>query len=86
MQWQMLFTVKTLNLLKRIDIENVRLIDSNGLRIIIKVKNEKDNIRVYFNGTKEKCIDFSKKLTDNIVISPSFNGEDAYKYQLKLSF
>ena len=75
---------ETFKLLKTVDIKNITLVNSNGLRIIVKVKDERDNIRVYFNGTKEKCIDFSKKLTDNIIISPSFNGEDAYKYQLKL--
>ena len=75
---------ETFELLKTLDIKNITLVNSNGIRIIVKVKDERDNIRVYFNGTKEKCIDFSKKLTDNIIISPSFNGEDAYKYQLKL--
>ena len=81
---QQLGLEKTLNLLKRIDIENVRLIDSNGLRIIIKVKNEKDNIRVYFTETKDKCVEFAKKISENVIITASFIGEESYKYQLKL--
>jgi hypothetical protein len=71
-------------LLKKVDIKNITLVDSNGLRIVVKVKNEKDNIRVYFNGTKEECISLSKKLSDDIIISPSFIGKDTYKYQLKI--
>lgn len=71
-------------LLKKLDIKNIKLVDSNGLRIVVKVNNEKDNIRVYFNGTKEECISFSKKLTKDVIISPSFISKETYKYQLKI--
>lgn len=76
---------KTLELLKPLSIENITLINSNGLRIIVKVKNEKDNIRIYFSETKDKCFEFAKKITENVILSPSFIGEECYKYQLKLN-
>lgn len=81
---QKLSLEKILELLKTIEIEKITLLNSNGFRIIVKVIDEKDNIRIYFNGTKEECLQFSKKISDNIIISPSFHGKDSYKYQLKL--
>lgn len=81
---QQLGKKKTLELLKQLKIESVKLVNSKGLRIIIKLKNEKDNIRVYFTGTNDECIKYAKKITDNVVISPSFIGKNCYKYKLKL--
>ena len=76
---------KTLELLSTLDIENICLKYSNGFRIIVKVKDEKDSIRIYFTeGTREDCLEYSKKISDNIIISPSFYGEGYYKYQDKL--
>lgn len=75
---------KTLELLKTLDIEKITLINSNGLRIIIRIKNYRDNLRVYYSGTNDECLEYSKKISDNLVISPSFYGKDSYKYQLKL--
>jgi hypothetical protein len=75
---------KILELLNTIEIEKITLLNSNGFRIIVKVIDEKDNIRIYFNGSKEECLEFSKKISYNIIISPSFYGKDSYKYQLKL--
>ena len=75
---------KTLELLKTLDIEKLSLVFSNGLRIIIRIKNYKDNLRVYFSGSNEECLEYSKKISDNIIITPSFYGKDSYKYQLKL--
>ncbi len=78
------FTLKEiLEMLKTLDIESVTLKYSNGIRILVRVKNEHDNIRVYFNGTNDECLDFVKELTDNIIISPSFDVK-VYKYQDKL--
>lgn len=75
---------KTLELLKTISIENVTLVDSKGLRIIVAVKDEKVNIRIYFSGSKENCVKYAKKIYKNVVITPSFIGKECYKYQLKL--
>lgn len=75
---------KTLELLKTLDIEKITLVNSNGLRIIIRIKNYKDNLRVYYSGTNEECLEYSKKISNNITITPSFYGKDYYKYQLKL--
>lgn len=75
---------KTLELLKTLDIEKVSLVYSNGFRIIIRIKNYRDNLRVYFSGSKEECLEYTKKISDNITITPSFYGKDSYKYQLKL--
>lgn len=75
---------KTLELLKPLEIENISLVNSNGLRIIVKLKNKKDNIRIYFSGSNEECLEYANKITDNIVISPSFIGKDSYKYQPKI--
>jgi hypothetical protein len=71
-----------LDILKNVEVENVRLVDSNGLRIILRIKDEKDNIRLYFHGTKDECIEFAKKITSNI--TPKFLGEICYKYQDKI--
>lgn len=81
---QQLGKKKTLELLKPLKIESVKLVNSKGLRIIVKIKNEKDNIRVYFSGSNEECIEYAKKITANVVISPSFIGKNCYKYKLKL--
>jgi len=81
---QQLGLEKTLELLKPLEIESVSLIKSKGLRIIVKLKNEKDNIRVYFSGTNEECIEYAKKITENVVMTPSFIGKNCYKYKLKL--
>ena len=81
---QKLSLEKILELLETIEIEKITLLNSNGFRIIVKVIDEKDNIRIYFNGTKEECLEFSKKISDKIIISPSFHGKDSYKYQLKV--
>jgi len=71
--------------LKSINIENIRLIKTNNeLRIIVKEKGAKDNIRVYFKGSKEDCESFARQLTNNVEISESFQGNDCYKYQSKL--
>lgn len=75
---------KTLELLKPLEIEKVTLTNSKGLRIIIKIKNEKDNIRVYFSGTNKECIDFANKMSKNVIINPSFIGKESYKYQTKI--
>ena len=75
---------KTLELLKTLDIEKLSLVFSNGLRIIIRIKNYRDNLRVYFSGSNEECLEYSKKISNNIIITPSFYGKDSYKYQLKL--
>lgn len=76
---------KTLQLLSTLEIENVCLKYSKGFRIIVKIKNEKNNIRIYFTeGSRKDCLEYSKKISDNIIISPSFNGEEFYKYQDKI--
>ncbi len=75
---------KILKLLKNVEVESVKLVDSNGLRIVIRIKKEKNNIRMYFKGNKDDCLIFSKKISDNIIISPSFIGKECYKYKLKL--
>ena len=71
--------------LKSIDIESVRLVKTpNDLRIIVKETGSKDNIRVYFKGSEDQCLDFARELTENVEISESFRGTDCYKYQTKL--
>lgn len=75
---------KSLELLKPCEIEKVTLTNSKGLRIIVKLKNEKDNIRIYFSRTNDDCVTYAKKITDNVILSPSFIGKECYKYQLKL--
>jgi hypothetical protein len=73
------------NKLKSIDIESVRLVKTaNDLRIIVKEIGSKDNIRVYFKGSGEECLDFARELTENVEISENFRGTDCYKYQTKL--
>lgn len=70
--------------LKSIKIEKIRLTDSNGLRILVKPVNENINIRIYFNGSKQECIEYVKHLTDNIELSEAFRGKQCYKYQSKI--
>ena len=73
-----------LDKLKTIDVEQVRLVRTAGeFRIIVKEIGARDNIRVYFNGSKEECEDFAKKISDNVEIAESFRGT-GYKYQNKL--
>jgi hypothetical protein len=74
---------KIIELLKTVDIDHLYLTNSNGLRIIARLKNENTNIRVYFKGDADCCLEFAQKISINIVISPSFYKE-TYKYQLKL--
>jgi hypothetical protein len=75
---------KTLELLKTVDVESVTLTDSKGFRLIVKIKGERDNIRIYFSGKREECVEYAKKISNNIIIKPSFKGKDVYKYQDKL--
>lgn len=71
--------------LKNIVIDSIRLVQiRKELRIIVKEKGVKDNIRVYFKGSKEECETFARQLTNKIEISESFRGQDCYKYQSKL--
>ncbi len=81
---QQLGPESTLDLLQSIEVEGVRLVESNGLRIIVSVKGEKDKIRVYFQGTTEECLEFARKISDNISLSESFRGDECYRYQCKL--
>ena len=74
-----------IKLLKTVDFEHLYLTNSNGLRIVARLRNENTNIRVYFNGTTDECLEFANKISTNIVISPSFDDKkETYKYQLKL--
>jgi hypothetical protein len=71
--------------LKKIKISSIKLTKSVGtLRIIVKEEDSKDNIRIYFHGTTEECIDFVEQFTDNIIITEKFY-EGTYKYQNKLN-
>jgi len=71
--------------LNTIRIESVRLVETTGgLRIVVKETGDRDNIRIYFNGSKEECLQFAKKITDNVELSENFRGESCYKYQSKL--
>lgn len=73
-----------IELLKTVDIEYLYLTNSSGLRIVARLKNENTNIRVYFKGNTDDCLEFANKISTNIIISPSFYEEKMYKYQLKL--
>lgn len=75
---------KTLDLLKSVDIEKIRLVNSHGLRILVKVKNEPINIRVYFPENKEECLSYATQLSNNIEIAESFRDDECYKYQCKI--
>ena len=71
--------------LRTINIQSARLVETTGgLRIILKETGKRDNIRVYFKGSREECLEFTKRITDNIEVSESVRGEDCYKYQTKL--
>ena len=74
---------KTLELLGTKDVEQVSVTNSNGFRVIVKIRGERDNIRIYFSGTKDQCVEYAKKIKPDIIIKPKFN-EGSYKYQLKL--
>lgn len=68
-----------------IDVESVRLVKTSGeLRLVVKEVGVRDNIRIYFKGSEEECVDFARKITDNVKLSESFRGEECYKYQTKL--
>ena len=73
-----------IELLKTVEIENLYVTNSNGLRIVVRLKNENNNIRIYFKGSNDECLVFAHKISTNIIISPSFYGQEMYKYQLKL--
>ena len=81
---QLLGLDKTLELLHTIDVERVRLVDSNGLRVLVRVRDENVNIRVYFSGTREECLAYAKLIHDDIEEAESFRGKTCYKYQCKL--
>lgn len=68
--------------LKNVNIEKIRLTDSNGLRILVKVKDENINIRIYFSGSEEECLEYAKKISDKIETSEAFR--QCYKYQCKI--
>jgi hypothetical protein len=70
--------------LKTIEIDSIRLMESNGLRLIVRETEKRDNIRLYFTGSNDECLEFAKKISDNVIISESFLGKDCYKYQSKL--
>lgn len=72
-----------LDTLKTIEIESVRLINSRGLRILIREKGAHDNIRIYFTGTKEACIEFAKQISPNVEITETLK-QTGFKYQDKL--
>lgn len=75
---------EALKYLKKIEVDKVTLTESNGLRILVKPKNEKDNIRIYFHGNKENCLEYARKISSNIIITSKFYGKDIYKYQDKI--
>jgi hypothetical protein len=76
---------KILELLGSIDIESVKLVSTNELRIIIKERDEVDNIRIYFKGSNKECLEYAKQIqADELIISESFKGDTCYKYQNKL--
>jgi hypothetical protein len=75
---------KVLELLSTIDIESVKLTNSKGIRIIVRERGKKDNIRIYFQGTEEECLEYVKDISDNVTIMESFKGKSCYKYQSKL--
>jgi hypothetical protein len=83
------FSLRKINLnealkyLEKIEIDKVTLTESNGLRILVKPKTEKNNIRIYFHGNQEKCIEYAKKISNNVIITSKFYG-NTYKYQDKL--
>lgn len=76
---------KMLELLSTIKIESVRVSYINGFRIIVREQGKNDNIRIYFTeGGKEECLNFAKKISNNIQLSESFIGNECFKYQNKL--
>ena len=73
---------KVFECLKKIQVESIRIVDSNGFRLVIKEKGTIDNIRVYFKGSKEDCLEYAKRIHPNVIIADSFKG--GYEYQTKL--
>lgn len=69
--------------LQSIEVEFVRVIDSRGLRLIVREKGANENIRIYFKGSNEECLAFAKKISPNVIISDSFRQSE-YKYQERL--
>lgn len=75
----------TIQKLRTIQIESVRLLETTGgLRIVVKETGNRDNIRLYFNGSREECLAFAREITPNVEVSESFRGQTCYKYQTKL--
>jgi hypothetical protein len=63
-----------LQYLQRINIESVRLVDSNGLILMIREIDYPNNIKIYFQGNKNDCIKYANQITENVIISDSFNN------------
>lgn len=73
-----------LNLLSAIDIDYVRLIKTGKeIRILVKENNSRDHIRIVYKENSDKCLEYVKKISDKIIIAPSFSG-NSYNYQEKL--
>jgi len=74
---------KILACLKTIEIESVSLMETKGkLRILVREKESKDYIRIYFQGTKEECLTYAKQIHQNVIIKDSFSNK--YEHQSKL--
>ena len=74
---------KRLELLQSIDIEKVRIVDSNGLRVLVKPRGENVNIRCYYQGSIAECTEFARQISENVEIATSVG--DGYKYQDKIN-
>ena len=72
-----------LELLQSIDIEKVRIVDSNGLRVLVKPRGENVNIRCYYQGSIAECTEFARQISENVEIATSVG--DGYKYQDKIN-
>ncbi len=81
---QQLGQKKTLELLQLLEIERVRLLESKGLRILVKPLGKNVNIRIYFSGTREECLRYAQQISENVEQSESFRGDACYKYQTKV--
>ena len=73
-----------LDVLTKISVDKVRLVFTNGFRIIIYETSNPTPIRLYYNKTREEVLKFARQITPNIDQSPSFLGKDCYQYQHKL--
>lgn len=73
-----------LDTLTRISIDKVKLVYTNGFRIIIYETSAQAPIRLYYNKTREEVLKFAQQISPNIEQTPSFLGETCYKYQNKL--